>query len=74
MTYHCLGEVVKRIGNLLELRDASWVADTGRFMQFIKNGELSSQAEVEPVGKMWVNMSAIVDIFPWKAKLPKDQR
>ena len=74
VTYHCLGEVVKKIGNFFELKNASWVADTGRFMQFVKKAEISSQAEIEPVGAMWVNTSAIVDIFNWKGSLPKDQK
>ena len=74
VTYHCLGEVTKKVGGLFELKNASWIADTGRFMQFIKNNELSATAEVEPVGKMWVNISAIVDMFPWKGALTKDQK
>lgn len=74
VTYHCTGEIVKKVGNLFELKNAAWIADTGRFMQFIKNGELSQSAEIEPVGKMWVNSAAIVDIFPWKGSLPKDQK
>ena len=71
VTYHSVGKVVKRIGNIIELGDASWVADSGRFMQAIKNGELD---EVEPVGKMFLNMDALVDFFPWKHKLPTEQK
>jgi hypothetical protein len=74
VTYHCTGEITKKVGGLFELKDAAWIADTGRFTQFIKNGELSSNAEVEPVGKMWVNISAITDMFPWKGLLPKEQK
>jgi hypothetical protein len=70
VTYHLLGEVVKRAGNLLELKDASWVADSGRFMNAIKEGTLN---EVEPVGKCWVNSQGIIDIFPWAHPLPKEQ-
>lgn len=71
VTYHLVGEVKNRIGNLFELKDASWVADSGRFMNAIKDGTLN---EVEPVGQMWVNIESIVDIFPWVHKLPKDQK
>ncbi len=70
VTYHLVGEVVNRVGNLFELKGASWVADSGRFMQAIKDGTLS---EVEPVGQCWVNIETIVDIFPWTHKLPKEQ-
>ena len=76
VTYHCVGRVVGIIdvGNehrTLALSDASWVANSGRFMQCIKNGALS---EVEPVGTMYVKMSAVVDFFPWNHALPKEQQ
>ena len=71
VTYHVTGQVVNRVGNLFELKDAAWIADSGRFMDAIKKGELN---EVEPVGQMWVNIESIVDIFPWTHKLPKEQK
>lgn len=71
VTYHSVGKVTKRIGKLLELKDASWVADSGRFMNAIKKGTLN---EVEPVGRMYVNVDAIIDMFPWKHKLPTEQK
>lgn len=71
VTYHLVGEIVNRVGNLFEMKEASWVADSGRFMDALKKGELS---EVEPVGQVWVNIEAIVDIFPWNHKLPKEQK
>lgn len=71
VTYHMTGEVIKRMGDFIQLKDAAWIADSGRFSDAIKNGTLS---EVEPVGTMWVNLSSIVDFFPWKHKLPKDQK
>ena len=71
VTYHMLGKVESRVGNILELSSSSWVADSGRFMQAIKNGTLS---EVEPVGQAYINLSAVVDFFPWKHKLPEEQK
>lgn len=71
VTYHLTGEVVKRIGNFIQLKKASWIADSGRFMEAIKNGELN---EVEPVGEAWVNLNSITDMFPWKHKLPEEQK
>ena len=65
MTYHCTGRCVKLIGKFMQLEDAAWIADSGRFMQFIKNGDVD---EVEPVETIFVNMDSIVDIFPWKHK------
>ena len=72
VTYHLVGKVEKLIfGSFLRLSDASWVADSGRFMQAIKNGELS---EVEPVGTAFVNLDNVTDFFPWKHRLPKEQK
>lgn len=69
VTYFLVGRVTKRVGPFLLLEEASWVADTGRFHDAIKKGTLS---EVEPVGPALLNVSAIVDMFPWAHKLPTD--
>ena len=58
VTYHMTGEVVKRMGAFIQLKDAAWIADSGRFNEAIKNGTLS---EVEPVGTAWINLSSVVD-------------
>lgn len=71
VTYHMTGEVVKRIGAFIQLKDAAWIADSGRFNEAIKNGTLS---EIEPVGTAWINLSSVVDFFPWKHKLPKEAK
>lgn len=71
VTYHLVGEVTKRIGSMLQLKDASFIGDSGRFSNAIKNGTLD---EVEPVGIAFVNLNAITDFFPWKHKLPKEQK
>ena len=71
VTYHLVGKVVKRIGMFLQLENASWIADSGRFMQAIKDGTLN---EVEPVGDAFINLNAVTDFFPWKHELPKFQK
>ena len=71
VTYHLVGKVEKRMGNFLVLKDASWVADSGRFMNAIKEGKLN---EVEPVGQALVNLSSVTDAFPWRHKLPDKQK
>jgi hypothetical protein len=71
VTYHLVGKVTAVAGNLIELSDASWVADSGRFSVAIKTGTLS---EVEPVGQAWVNANAVTDIFPWVHALPKEAK
>jgi len=70
VTYHMTGKVTKRMGAFIQLEDAAWIADSGRFSDAIKKGDLS---EVEPVGTAWVNLSSVVDFFPWKHDLPKKQ-
>lgn len=71
VTFHLTGRVKKAIGNLLILEDAAWIADSGRFMNAIKNGSLD---EVEPVGDAIINMDTVTDAFPWKHKLPTEQK
>jgi hypothetical protein len=71
VTYHLVGKVTKIAGGFLVLESASWIADSGRFMQAIKNGSLN---EVEPVGDAIVNSAAITDAFPWKHELPTTQK
>lgn len=71
VTYHLTGKVKKVIGSIIELEDAAWIADSGRFMQCIKDGVLN---EVEPVGKAFLNINSITDFFPWRHKLPMEQK
>ena len=70
VTYHLTGRVKRIIGSIVELENAAWIADSGKFMQAIKNGELK---EVEPVGKAYININSVTDFFPWKHKLPEQQ-
>jgi hypothetical protein len=71
VTYHLVGRVERIVGSWAVLRDASWVADSGRFMQAIKTGVLS---EVEPVGDALLNLDTVTDAFPWKHPLPTEQK
>jgi len=71
VTYHLIGKVEKIVGNFAELSNASWVADSGRFMNTIKDGSLD---EVEPVGVAYINIQSLVDFFPWNHNLPKEQK
>lgn len=71
VTYHLVGEVKKIVGKFAYLKNASWIADSGRFMDAIKEGKLN---EVEPVGDAYVNLDSVTDFFPWKHPLPRDQK
>jgi len=71
VTYHLVGKVEKIVGDFLELSGSSWVANSGRFMGAIKDGELD---EVEPTGTAFINIKTVVDFYPWKHKLPTKQK
>lgn len=71
VTYHLTGKVKKVIGSILELEDAAWIADSGRFSDALKTGKLN---EVEPCGTAFVNVNSITDFFPWVHKLPLEQK
>lgn len=73
VTYYALGEVKKIVGRFVHLKNASWVADTGRFMNFLKEG-VQTNSEIEPIGEMFLNMDTVVDFFYWKHKLPDTQK
>lgn len=73
VTYAAVGEIKKIVGRFVHLKSASWVPDTGRFMNFIKDG-VQTNTEIEPVGEMFLNMDTVVDFFIWKHKLPTDQK
>lgn len=72
VTYHILGRVINIInGKWLHLESASWIADSGRFMNCVKEGTLS---EVEPIGTHFLNLDSVTDFFPWAHPLPTEQK
>lgn len=71
VTYHQIGILKEIVGDFLIFKDASWVADSGRFGDCITKGTFS---EVEYVGPMLINKTAIVDAFPWENKVPKETK
>ena len=73
VTYHAVGEVKKIVGHFVHLQNASWVADTGRFMNFLKEG-VQEDSEIEPTGDMFLNLDTVVDFFYWRHQLPKTQK
>jgi len=73
VTYHYTGRVVRETDTEIELDDAAWIADSGRFCQALITGQFS---EVEPYPSgMTVSVlkGAIVDIVRnWPHPLPRD--
>ena len=64
-----VGRVVSMDERFVELADASWVADTGRFSAALTTGSLS-EVEPFPAGCL-VGVGAIVDVAPWPHPLPR---
>lgn len=71
VTYHQVGILKDIVGDFLIFKDASWVADSGRFSDCLSKGSFN---EVEYVGPMMINKTAIVDAFPWENKVPKETK
>lgn len=75
-THYYLGRVEEITGDFLKLVEASWVQDTGRFYDVLKDGIVESRhSEIEPCPEyIFVNTTAIVDASPWRHELPKEQK
>jgi hypothetical protein len=71
VTYHQVGVLKDIVGDFLIFKDASWVADSGRFSECISKGTFN---EIEYVGPIIINKTAIVDAFPWENKVPKESK
>lgn len=67
-----VGVLINQDSQFLVLKNASWIADTGRFHDSLKDGTFN---EVEPfVEDVIVAKGAIVDATPWKHNLPTGQK
>ncbi len=69
VTVYLLGKVKKQVGKFLVLEKASWIADTKKYSDFIKDG--IGNSEVEYIGKdVFLNTDSIVDFVKWSHDLP----
>jgi len=72
VTHHYTGVLVSADESFLELGEAAWIADDGRFTQALADGVLS---EVEPFpGSCLVSRGALLDICEWTHDLPRTQK
>ena len=72
VTMHLIGKLCFISNKELVLKDASWIADSGRFHDALKNGGLN---EVEPfLDDVIINRESIVDATLWKHLLPNGQK
>ena len=73
VTHHHTGRLIAIHDNgFIELADAAWIADSGRWANALKNGSLN---EVEPFpGTCFVAIGAIIDVCKWNHDLPRKQK
>ena len=72
VTHYYVGRVVTVNKLFVTLKDASWVADTGRWYQALKYGTLN---EIEPfIDPVDIAIGSIVDVTKWRHPLPTEQK
>ncbi len=74
VTHINIGTLTAVTDKELVLQNASWIADTGRFEQAVKDGTLS---EVEPFpddAQVIVGRGALIDAVIWMHPLPRQQK
>ena len=74
VTSHFTGRVTQVTEEEVELEDAAWIADDGRFADALAKGEFN---EVEPYPDgMLVRLfrSTFLDMVTWPFPLPRDQK
>ena len=74
VTHYYVGKLKKITDGELVLSDASWIADTGRFHNCLKEGS-GMFVELEPfVSDVLVFRGGMIDATEWKHELPREQR
>ena len=72
VTHIEVGRVVSIVGDFVTLEDASWIADTGRYHDCLRDGTFN---EVEPYPTTTsVNMTSMIKFAPWPHDLPREQK
>jgi len=72
VTMHLIGELIFISDKELVLKNASWIADSGRFYNALKDGSL---LEIEPfIEDVIVNRGSIIDATKWLLELPRIQK
>lgn len=74
VTHYFTGRVERVTKSWIILSQAAWIADTGRFSEALKTGELN---EVEPYpddGIVRVSRDGVIDVTPWTHSLPREMK
>lgn len=72
VTHYYTGKLTAIVGQWLVLDDASWIADTGRFHDFLKDGKCNEYESF--VSTVRVPLSGVIDITDWNFPLFKGQK
>ena len=73
VTMALCGKLVEVTDKELVLNKASWVADTGRFMNFLQSGT-ANEVEPFPEGDVIVGRGGIIDATIWSHELLTKQK
>jgi len=77
VTFHYVGRVEldpDRDEKFVKLVDAAWIADSGRWMNALAEGE-TILSDVEPFpDPVYIAMDSIVDVTAWRHGLPLAQK
>ena len=68
VTYHYTGRVLDVVGGAVVLEKACWIADSGRYSEFIRSGEPEESEQY--LNAVWISLATIVD-WTLIAQLPE---
>lgn len=72
VTHFFTGKLIEVYENELVLENASWIAETDRFYNTLKDG---INKEIEPIpGRAIIGRNAIIDCLEWHHPLPTEQK
>jgi hypothetical protein len=72
VTMYYVGTLVDIKGQWLVLNEASWICDTGRFHDFLKDGKCNEYEAF--VDQVRIPMGSVIDVTDWKHVLFKGQK
>lgn len=72
VTHHYTGRLINYDETFLQLENAAWIADDGRFANALKDGTLD---EVEPYPDLClISIGSVLDVSEWLHELPRTQK
>lgn len=76
VTGYYTGQIEEITPTEVVLRHCAWVAETGRFHQFLAEGPIKDKTEIEPYpeateGRASINREHITDVSIWLHDLPR---